>query len=147
MNREGFRGGCSLHTSAVVTPAMAVLTSGIPEDLGIAVEDRGDGDDLNAADADDHRRVILSGHRPGETHLAVGLGGVVNSVHDRGPVGDRSEPLADRFPQSMDAPLACRGCCDPSLKRDVINRGTDGGGVRGGVSWPVGGAVWFRCVD
>mmetsp|Transcript_28430 Transcript_28430/g.81911 ORF Transcript_28430/g.81911 Transcript_28430/m.81911 type:complete len:373 (+) Transcript_28430:203-1321(+) len=101
-----------------------VLTEGIPGDLGIAVDHRHDHGNLNAADASDHRRVIASGFRPGETavaHLTVGP----HAMHlwtAEAPVDDPSQPLAQRFPMSM--PLWCGVLRHFDLETDVISGGT-----------------------
>ncbi|CEL99935.1 unnamed protein product [Vitrella brassicaformis CCMP3155] len=101
---------------------------------GIAVDYRWDGRNLNHANPTYFRCVSVSGFRPGErvaAYVEVGVGDIRLLTTER-PVGDRSQPLVDRYPISMPrwrAVLRHFGVED-----DVINRGRvlgGGDGVRG----------------
>ncbi|CEM32660.1 unnamed protein product [Vitrella brassicaformis CCMP3155] len=105
-----------------------LLTDGITEDQGIAVDYHYDGGDLNDADAHVHfRHVIVGGWRPGDTvsvYLWIRFGGIQLRTTER-PAADRSHPLADRFPVSM--PVWRRLLRRFDLESAVIDRGTVSG--------------------
>ncbi|CEM07775.1 unnamed protein product [Vitrella brassicaformis CCMP3155] len=100
-----------------------LVTEGITDDLGIAVDWRNDGDDLNAADATDDRRVIVSGFRLNDTiaaHLWVG-NGYIHLWTTEAPAANRAHPPADRDPVSVgSARYVLRRF---GLESDVIDRG------------------------
>ncbi|CEM04352.1 unnamed protein product [Vitrella brassicaformis CCMP3155] len=102
-----------------------LVTDAIIEGLGIAVDWRYDGGDLNAAaQVSDHRRVIVSGFRPGHT-VAAALWmryGDIQLFKTEAPVADRSQPLADRY--TVSAGAARRVLRLFGLESDVIDRGT-----------------------
>ncbi|CEM04349.1 unnamed protein product [Vitrella brassicaformis CCMP3155] len=106
-----------------------LITERITEDLGIAVDWRYDGGDLNAAtQVSDHRRVIVSGFRLNETiaaHLRV-VRGVIELWTTERPAASRSHPLAVRYPVSM--PLWGAVLRRFGLEHDVINGGRVAGG-------------------
>ncbi|CEM04343.1 unnamed protein product [Vitrella brassicaformis CCMP3155] len=101
-----------------------LLIDAITEDQGIAVDYRNDGGDLNDADGRTARSVIVSGWRLNETvaaYLWVNLG-AIHLCTTEALVGDRSQPLADRFRVSVGA--ACRLLRPFGLESDVMDRGT-----------------------
>ncbi|CEM11484.1 unnamed protein product [Vitrella brassicaformis CCMP3155] len=100
-----------------------LLTDKITEDQRITVDGRRNWGDLNDADAEDRRYVIVSGHRPGETiaaHLKVWYG-YIELRTTEAPAADRPHPLADRFPGS--APLWCAVLRRFDLESAVIEGG------------------------
>ncbi|CEM18271.1 unnamed protein product [Vitrella brassicaformis CCMP3155] len=101
-----------------------LLTEGISEQQGIAVDFRFDFGNLNYANPEDRRRVIVSGFRPNDRVAAFleESWGYINLWTTERSLGDRSQPLVDRFPQSMPRWSAVLSHFD--LADDVINRGT-----------------------
>ncbi|CEM18438.1 unnamed protein product [Vitrella brassicaformis CCMP3155] len=101
-----------------------LLTEGITEDQGIAVDWRYDGGHLNAANPSDCRLVIVSGFRRNETlaaYLWVGSGRI--DLYTTEPsAADAPAPIAQRFPESVGA--VRRVLRAFGLERDVIDRGT-----------------------
>ncbi|CEL99939.1 unnamed protein product [Vitrella brassicaformis CCMP3155] len=90
----------------------------------IAADFRVDVGNLNHTNPDDSRRVIVSGFRPNEdvaAYLSVSDGYIFLYRTERS-VGDRSQPLAVRFPTSM--PRWRPVLSHFELVDDVINRGT-----------------------
>ncbi|CEM07744.1 unnamed protein product [Vitrella brassicaformis CCMP3155] len=93
----------------------------ITEDLGIVVDRRFDGGDLNA-DVGDYRCVIVSGFRPNDTVAAHLMGsGSINLWTTDAPTADRPASLAMRFPTSE--PLWRRLLQRFNPETDVIDRG------------------------
>jgi len=101
-----------------------LLNDAITEDLGIAVDNRNDGGNLNAADVTDYRFVIVSGFRSNETVTAnfwVGPG-CIELQTTEAPAADRPASLAVRY--LVTVPLWRRALRPFNLERDVIDRGT-----------------------
>ncbi|CEL95873.1 unnamed protein product [Vitrella brassicaformis CCMP3155] len=100
------------------------MADSITEDQGIAVDWRYDEGNLNHADAEDGRYVIVSGLRPGETVAAylVVLNGSISLYTTEVPAADRSQPPADHYSVSVGA--ARRALRPFGLDSDVIDRGT-----------------------
>ncbi|CEM03527.1 unnamed protein product [Vitrella brassicaformis CCMP3155] len=85
-----------------------LLTSAITEDLGIAVDYRRDGGNLNAADQTDYRRVIVSGFRRNETvaaYLWVADGSIYLYTTEPS-AADAPAPIAQLSPESICAASA-----------------------------------------
>ncbi|CEM18802.1 unnamed protein product [Vitrella brassicaformis CCMP3155] len=101
-----------------------LLTEGITEDQGIAVDWRWDRSDLNAANPRDFRHVIVSGFRQNKTVAAsVWVGFDRISLNTTKPsAAGAPAPLAVRFPVSE--PLWRRVLRPFGLERAVIDRGT-----------------------
>ncbi|CEM04384.1 unnamed protein product [Vitrella brassicaformis CCMP3155] len=96
-----------------------LLTDAITEDQGIDAY----GGNLNAADPIDFRNVIVSGHRPGETVAAYLYvwSDIIHLYTTEAHVADRSQPVADRYPESAGA---ARRLLRPfGLESAVIDRG------------------------
>ncbi|CEM28287.1 unnamed protein product [Vitrella brassicaformis CCMP3155] len=99
-----------------------LLTEGITEDQGVAVDCRYNRGDLN--DAEDRRLVIVKGFRPNDivaARLLVTSGGI-HLFTTEAPVANWPQPLAVRYPISM--PLWCGVLRRFGLESDVINRGS-----------------------
>ncbi|CEM36473.1 unnamed protein product [Vitrella brassicaformis CCMP3155] len=82
-----------------------LMTNDTTQGQGITVDYRGDSGNLNAADASDCRYVIVSGFRLNETvagYLSMGHG-TIDLFTTEAPAADRSQPLAQRYPESVSA--------------------------------------------
>uniref|UniRef100_A0A7S1JLX7 Uncharacterized protein n=1 Tax=Vitrella brassicaformis TaxID=1169539 RepID=A0A7S1JLX7_9ALVE len=104
------------------------MTEAITEQQGVAVDSRDDdAGNLNHANPDDHRFVIVSGFQPNET-VAAYLQVTAGDANDitlwttERSVGDRPQSFDVRFPTSM--PCWRAVLRNFSLENDVINRGT-----------------------
>ncbi|CEM04383.1 unnamed protein product [Vitrella brassicaformis CCMP3155] len=98
-------------------------TDDITEDQGIVADYCNDWGNLNAADATDYRRVIVSGFRPNDTvtvYLQMGHNDIQLWTTEA-PAADRPHPLADRYTLSI--PLWCGVLRRFELETDVIDRG------------------------
>ncbi|CEM07768.1 unnamed protein product [Vitrella brassicaformis CCMP3155] len=98
-------------------------TDDISEDLGIVADFRYDGGDLNHADAEERRFVVVRGFRQGETVAAflwIGYGSIVLRTTEPS-AADAPASLAHRFPISE--PLWRRLLQRFGLETDVMDRG------------------------